>query len=129
MSALSASHTAAEKKLDRVHENSSQGISEAERRMSARVQTVANSQMAAHEEVMREILYRVHGGSPASYKFPPALLEVVVSVGRDTRYLCGPSQVSWLRFTNKLSFEHVRNIFFNNVSCSLTAKVICTIWT
>lgn len=52
MSALSGSLKAAEKKLVQVDETSSQGICEAERRMSARVQTVVNAQMAVNEEVV-----------------------------------------------------------------------------
>lgn len=51
MSALSASLKAAEKKVVQVDETSSQGISEAERRISARVQTVVNAQTAVNEEV------------------------------------------------------------------------------
>ncbi|CAM9160584.1 unnamed protein product, partial [Hapterophycus canaliculatus] len=47
MSALTATIQAAEKKLVQVGETSSQGISEAERRMSARFQSVANEQTAA----------------------------------------------------------------------------------
>lgn len=53
MSALSASLKAAEKKLVQVDETNSQGISLAERRMSSRVQAVANAQGAAHEEVIQ----------------------------------------------------------------------------
>lgn len=52
MSALSASLKATEKKLVQVDETNSQGISQAERRMSSRVQAVANAQDAAHEEVI-----------------------------------------------------------------------------
>lgn len=54
MSAVSASLKAAEKKLVQVDETSSQGISEAERRMSARVQMVVNAQMAVNEEVFHK---------------------------------------------------------------------------
>lgn len=54
MSALSASLKAADEKLVKVDEMSCQSISEAERRMSAKVQTVVNAQMAVNEEVIRE---------------------------------------------------------------------------
>lgn len=55
MSALSASIKAAEKRVVQVDETSSQGICEAERRISARVQTVVNAQKAVNEEVLREM--------------------------------------------------------------------------
>eukprot|EP00903_Cladosiphon_okamuranus_P008557 g8211.t1 len=53
ISVLSASLKAAEKKLVQVDETSSQVVREAERRMSARVQTVANAQTAVEKQVLK----------------------------------------------------------------------------
>lgn len=55
VSALSASLKAAEKKLVQVDDTSSQGICDAERRISVRVQTVVNAQMAVNEEVFAKL--------------------------------------------------------------------------
>ncbi|CBN73819.1 hypothetical protein Esi_0007_0108 [Ectocarpus siliculosus] len=56
VSSLLASLKNTEKKLVQANETSSQGISEAERRMSARIQTVANAQTAVHEQLENKMI-------------------------------------------------------------------------
>lgn len=55
VSALAATLQAAEKKIIQLDETSSQNISEAERRMSARVQSVTNEQTAVYEQASAQI--------------------------------------------------------------------------
>lgn len=64
MSSLLASLKNTEKKLIQANETSSQGISEAERRMSARIQTVANAQTAVHEQVLYNVCRVSYRGGP-----------------------------------------------------------------
>lgn len=60
MSALSASIKAAEKRVVQVDESSSQGVRDAERRMSARVQAVVTAQTAVNEEVFARRAHSSH---------------------------------------------------------------------
>ncbi|CAM9243513.1 unnamed protein product, partial [Ectocarpus fasciculatus] len=55
VASLLASLKNTEKKLVQANETSSQGISEAERRMSARIQTVANAHTAVHEQLEKKV--------------------------------------------------------------------------